>query len=266
MGALAGWGVFSTIRVFDGVLFAYELHFDRMKHDAALLRVPFPDDPEYLHSRLRKLIEANKAQNCTLRVAVVRNKGGYWEGPGVERDFDVVALTAPVHEWRSSVRLGVVPNARHAANPFAGVKVLSWCYNLTWYEEAQRQGFDEVVLLNERGEVSECTSANIFAAFDREVWTPPLDSGCLPGVTREIVLHHLDVPGIRVLERPMTLSDLEAADEVFITSTTRKLLPAVEIEGLRVNTRDGVRQELDAAFSAYVAAYIAARRPVSPSA
>jgi len=266
VGALAGWGVFSTIRVFDGVLFAYELHYERMKHDAELLHVPFPDDPDYLHSRLLKLIAANGAQNSTLRVAVLRNKGGYWEGPGMERDFDVVALTAPVHDWRSSVRLGVVPNARHAANPFAGVKVLSWCQNLTWYEQAQRRGFDEVVLLNERGEVSECTSANIFAAFGSEVWTPPLDSGCLPGVTREIVLHHLDVPGIRVVERPMTLADLEAADEVFISSTTRRLLPAVEIEGLRVHTRDGARQALDAAFAAYVDAYIAARKPVSPCA
>ena len=260
VGALAGWGVFSTIRVIGGVPFAYELHFDRMRRDAAILRVPFPEDPDYIRSRLLRLIEANGAQDSTLRVAVIRNRGGFWQGPDIVRPFDLVALTAPVHDWGGSARLTVVPNGRHAASPFAGVKVLSWCQNLALYEQAHERGFDETVLLNERGEVSECTSANIFASFGREVWTPPLDSGCLPGVTREIVLHLLKVPGVQVLEKAMKLADLEAADEVFISSTTRRLLPVSEIEGLRIHTRSGPRLELDAAFARYVEEYVAARR------
>ncbi len=90
--------------------------------------------------------------------------------------------------------------------------------------------------MNERGEVSECTSANIFAATGGQVSTPPLNSGCLPGVTRELLLDVVRVPGISVVERTLTPADLERADQVFITSTTRDLLPVVDIEGLSVRT------------------------------
>src|ERR1700690_657100 len=76
VGFLNGWGVFSTIRVADGVLFAFERHWERMQHDAARMHVPFPADPAWLKSRLRRLIEANAAWNATLRVVVVRNHGG----------------------------------------------------------------------------------------------------------------------------------------------------------------------------------------------
>jgi branched-chain amino acid aminotransferase len=241
VGLLNGWGVFSTLRVADGVLFAFERHWERMHRDAAKVHVPFPTDPGELKSQLLRLVEANSAFNSTLRVMVVRNRGGIFEGPGMQRDFDVLGFTKDLNPWGDNVRLTLKPNARYAANEFSGCKILSWSQNLTWYEEAHQQGFDEVVLLNERGEVSECTSANIFAALGGEVYTPPLDSGCLPGVTRELLLDVVRVPGINVMERTLKPGDLERADQVFITSTTRDLLPVVFIEGLNVrNTRNVV--------------------------
>jgi branched-subunit amino acid aminotransferase/4-amino-4-deoxychorismate lyase len=115
-----------------------------------------------------------------------------------------------------------------------------------------------VVLLNERGEVSECTSANIFAARGGEVSTPPLDSGCLPGVTRELLLDVVRVPGISVVERTLTSADLESADQVFITSTTRDLLPAISIEGLNVNSRGSVVDPLVKALEKYRQDYVKA--------
>jgi branched-chain amino acid aminotransferase len=129
--------------------------------------------------------------------------------------------------------------------------------NLTWMESAQARGFDEVILLNERGEVAECTSANIFAAKGDEVWTPPLSSGCLPGITREVVLRETGASGIRIVEKPMTPAELESSDEVFITSTTRNLLPALQIEDRKMGRADGARQALLRAFSEYVRQYVA---------
>src|SRR5579864_3038001 len=76
VGFLNGWGVFSTIRVMDGVLFAFERHWDRMKRDAARMHVPFPADRDSVKTGLLRLVEANSAWNATLRVAVVRNHGG----------------------------------------------------------------------------------------------------------------------------------------------------------------------------------------------
>ena len=260
VGLLNGWGVFSTIRVYDGVMFAWERHFARMQRDAALMRVPFPQEASWLEERLYRLIDANQAQESTLRVVVVRNRGGMWEGPAITRDFDLIAFTADVNNWGGGVKLGVVPNARYAANEFAGVKYLSWSQNLTWYERAHDQGLDEVILLNERGELSECTSANIFLAFGDEVRTPPLSSGCLPGVTRMLLVEEIRVPGIRVAEQTLYPADLEAADEIFISSSTRELLPVISIEGFQIQRGERVKNLLQGAFSEYMSAYTAIRK------
>jgi branched-chain amino acid aminotransferase len=187
---------------------------------------------------------------------VVRNRGGMFEGPDQERDFDLLAFTKDMNPWGSSVRLAMKPHGRYAQNEFSGCKILSWSHNLTWYEEARQRGFDEVVLLNERGEVAECTSANIFAALGGEVSTPPLDSGCLPGVTRELLLEVVRVPGISVVERTLAPADLERADQVFITSTTRDLLPAVAIEGLHLRNSGPVVDHLVKALEEFRHAYV----------
>jgi branched-chain amino acid aminotransferase len=263
VGLLNGWGVFSTIRIYDGVLFAWERHWARMQRDAARMRVPFPAEPVWLEERLNRLIDANQAWNATLRVVVVRNRGGMWEGPAATREFDVVAFTAELNQWGEGVRLGVVPNARHAASEFAGTKYLSWSENLTWYERAHEQGLDEVVLLNERGEISECTSANIFVVQGANVYTPPLSSGCLPGITRALLLGEIHVPGIELGEQTILPEDLEGADEIFISSTTRELLPVISVQGY--NLKQGsrrVQDRLQRAFTAYVEAYVAPRRNI----
>ena len=260
IGLLSGWGVFSTIRVADGVLFAWERHWARMQHDAKLLRVPFPTDSEAVRGSLLRLVEANQAQSATLRVVVVRNRGGIWEGPGLDRDYDLIALTAKLKDWGEGTRLAVVPQARHSAQMFAGLKSLSWSMNLCWYEMAQSRGYDEALLLNEHGKVSECTSANLFVAVGDRVYTPPLASGCLPGVTRDVLLGGAHVPGIVVEEKDLSLEDLERADEVFITSTTRNLLSVQAIEGIQVRQRGDVRRRVSEAFAEYVRKYVEANR------
>jgi branched-chain amino acid aminotransferase len=256
VGFLNGWGVFSTLRVADGVLFAFERHWERMHRDAGKMHVPFPQDPAEVKSQLLRLVEANSAWNATLRVMVVRNRGGLFEGPAIERAYDVLGFTKDLSPWGADVRLGIQPNGRFAANEFSGCKILSWSQNLTWYEEAHQRGLDEVILLNERGEISECTSANVFAATGGEVWTPPLDSGCLPGVTRELLLDVVRVPGITVKERVLRPEDLERADQVFITSTTRDLLPVVSIEGLKIQNRGKVVDPLVKALEEFRANYV----------
>ena len=127
-------------------------------------------------------------------------------------------------------------------------------------ESAQARGFDEALLLNERGEVAECTGANLFIASGSQVWTPPLNSGCLPGITREVLLGEIQVPGIRIGEKMLTTGDLERADEVFITSTTRDLLPVTQIEDQKVGRSDEVRQALAQGFANFLGSYVAAHK------
>ena len=266
LGLLAGWGVFTTLRVSEGSLFAWERHWARMSRDAKALHIGMPPSASELESDLLKLIQANGRPHCTLRLVIVRNSGGMWEGPhGDQRSIDVIALTAESKQWGAGVRLDITPNARFAANEFAGAKVLSWGHNLTWAERAQKQGFDETVLLNEHGNVAECTSANIFAIRGRDVFTPPLTDGCLPGITREVLLNEIRVDGVRIAERTLALDDLYSADGAFITSTTRDLLPIFEVAGRSLRRESQVSDRLSSAFRAFVARDIASRKPATAS-
>jgi branched-chain amino acid aminotransferase len=260
LGLLAGWGVFSTLRVAEGALFAWERHWARMSRDARLLNVAMPHEAGVLEADLMRLVEANGRPNCTLRVVVVRNGGGMWEGSGESPASDLIAMTADSKAWGESVRLTIQPHARFAANEFAGAKILSWAQNLTWAERAQRQGFDETILLNERGMVAECTSANIFAVTGGDVWTPPLSDGCLGGITREVLLNEVRVEGIRIGERSLSVDDLRGADDVFITSTTRDLMPVREISGRELRLVPGVRRRIAEEFRRFAASDIASRK------
>jgi branched-chain amino acid aminotransferase len=259
-GYMNGWGVFSTIRIARGMLFAFPRHYARIKRDAELLHVPMTFGADELERLLLRLVAANNISDATLRVAIIRNRGGAFEGRDIRTDADLVAFTADLADWGVGVRLYYVENGRYAASPFAGTKVTSWCQNLTWYEEAHERGFDEVILLNERGEVSECTSANIFAVAGNQVYTPPVTtSGCLPGVTRAILLEQITIPGLSIEERELTPAELEAADQVFITSTTRNLLPVLNIEGRGLRQSAEVFSQLRKAFEAYQVGYSASR-------
>jgi branched-chain amino acid aminotransferase len=262
LGLLSGWGVFTTLRVVDGALFAWERHWARMSRDARLLNVEMPRDSNSVERDLIRLVELNEAANCTLRLVVVRNGGGFWEGPSSGRASDTIALTANSKRWSDSVRLGIQPHARYAAGDFTRAKAISWAHNLRWAELAQEHGFDEVILLNEFGRVAECTSANVFAIFGQEVVTPPVSEGCLPGITREVLLEEIAVPGVRMTERELTVEELRQADEVFITSTTRGVLPVREIAGQTLAARGNVSERLSSAFHTYLIRDIARRKSV----
>jgi branched-chain amino acid aminotransferase len=270
LGLLSGWGVFTTLRVADGALFAWERHWARMSRDARLLNVEMPADASQVERDLLGLLDANAAANCTVRLVVVRNKGGFWEGPssiepGSGSASDTIALTGDSKRWGDSVRLGVQAHGRYAASDFTRAKVLSWAHNLRWAEMAQEQGLDEVLLLNEFGRVAECTSANVFAVFGNDVVTPPLSDGCLPGITREVLLEAVRIPGVQFVERGLTVEELYAADEVFITSSTRGLLGVREIAGRSLAARGEICGLLLAGFEAYLKSDIARSRDAGRS-
>ena len=261
VGLLSGWGVFSTLRVAEGLLFAWERHWARMSRDARLLNVAMPSDPDRVQADLLRLIEANGAANSTLRITIVRNTGGHWQGASSAAPSDLIALTAAFKSWGESVRLSIQAGGRFAASEFVSAKVLSWAANLRWVERAQQQGFDEVILLNEHGRVAECTSANIFAVFGEKIVTPPVAEGCLPGITREVLVDEIRVSGLRMSEGALTLDDLYRADEVLITSTTRGLLPVREIAGRMLNRTPQCKPPfVSGIFRPFFARDIASRR------
>lgn len=265
-GLLNGWGLFTTLRIIEGEAFAYERHWRRLEKDAARTHIPFPFDAAKVRAHLRELLRANGVREGTARIYIVYNKVGFWQSDESFPQVDLILYTAGLPTYREPARLALREHGRHAASPLAGVKVISWLNNVWNLAEAQQRGFDEVVLLNERGEVAECTAANIFCARGGKVLTPPLSSGCLEGVTRGALLEIAPDAGVPIAEQTLRPQDLFSADEVFLSSTNRSLLAVGEIEGHRIAAAPGaITQRLDHVFAAYVADYIARRAATAPT-
>ncbi|MFZ0820733.1 MAG: aminotransferase class IV [Candidatus Acidiferrales bacterium] len=260
-GLLSGWGLFTTLRVAEGELFAYERHWRRLEKDARRTHVPFPFEAEKVRGQLHEVLRANNVREGTARIYVVYNKAGFWQSDEPEPQVDLILYSAGMPNYKEPVRLGLREHGRHAASPLAGVKVTSWLNNVWNLAEAQEAGFDEVVLLNERGEVSECTAANIFCVRGGRVLTPPLSSGCLEGITRGVVLEIAASVGVSAAEQTLMPEDLYRAEEVCMSSTNRNLLGVGEIAGRKIPSAPGpVTLKLEKALAAYVAEYVAKRR------
>jgi branched-chain amino acid aminotransferase len=260
-GLLSGWGLFTTLRVAEGELFAYERHWRRLEKDAKRTHVPFPFDADKVRGQLYEVLRANEVREGTARIYAVFNKAGFWQSDEPAPQVDLILYSAGMPNYKEPVRLGLREHGRHAASPLAGVKVTSWLNNVWNLYETQQAGFDEVVLLNERGEVSECTAANIFCVRGGRVLTPPLSSGCLEGITRGVLLEIAASVGVSASEQMLMPDDLYMAEEVCMSSTNRNLLGVGEIAGHKIANAPGpVTLKLEKALAAYVAAYVAKRR------
>jgi branched-chain amino acid aminotransferase len=263
-GLLNGWGLFTTVRIYEGIPFAFERHWKRLQRDAERTHCPFPFEENVVRGKLAEVLRTNQVREGAARVYVIYNQVGFWRSDENFPRVDLLLCSADLPAYREPARLGLREHGRHAASPLAGVKVISWLDNVWNYYEAQQAGFDEVVLLNERGEVAECTAANIFCVKDGRVATPPVAAGCLQGITRSVLLEIGAGAGAPVEERVLRPEDLYAADEIFISSTNRNLLGVGEVNGRKIAAAPGaVTLKLEKAFGEYVRQYLEARSAAS---
>jgi branched-chain amino acid aminotransferase len=263
-GLMSGWGLFTTVRVFDGIPFAFERHWNRLTRDAERIHCPFPFEADRVLGQMGEVLSANKVREGCARIYIIYNQAGFWRSDENFPAADLLLYSSDLPPHRDVVRLAMQEHGRHAGSPLAGVKVTSWLNNVWNLYEAQRAGCDEVVLLNERGEVSECTAANVFCAEGGRVVTPPLSSGCLQGVTRGFVLELGPQAGIPVEERTLFPEDLYSADEVFISSTNRNVVTVGEVDGHKIAaTANPLVPKLEKMFEAYIREYVETRTPAS---
>lgn len=263
-GLLNGWGLFTTVRVVEGIPFAFERHWRRLRRDAERTHCPFPYQEETVRAQLFEVLRANQVREGCARIYAVYNQIGFWRSDENFPAVDLLIYSAGLPAYREPARLGLREHGRHAASPLSGVKVTSWLMNVWSLYEAQQAGFDEVVMLNERGQVSECTAANIFCVRGGRVATPPLSSGCLEGITRSVLLEIGPSAGVEVEEHALLPEDLYAADEVFISSTNRSMLGVSEVNGHKIAAAPGpVTHKLEKAFAAYLRKYVDAHSVAS---
>ncbi|HEV2424074.1 MAG TPA: aminotransferase class IV [Terriglobia bacterium] len=222
-GLLAGWGVFTTLRIYRSQPFEFHRHWERMRRDATRLGIEMIYSESAVASSIVELARANQRPEGMARVWFVRNQGGLWADEAPRPATDLLVFTRDLVPWPAEHRLLIVPHALYSAGVLAGAKMLSWAQNSLLAERARRQGYDDALLLNERGELAECTSANVFLVIGGNVLTPPLASGCLAGVTRDVLFEIAPRAGIELREQVLTPGDLSRAEEVFISSTTREV-------------------------------------------
>jgi branched-chain amino acid aminotransferase len=258
-GLLSGWGLFSTLRIYQGVPFAFEDHWQRLATDGRKLLVDLDGLEAEVRRGLAAVIEKNAALEAVARVYLIRNRGGLLDVPQA-RATDVLIFTRALRDWGAAARLLVQPHGRHAQAPLAGTKTLTWSHNLVLVEQAHARGFDDVLLLNERGEVAECTSANIFVAAKGVLRTPPLSSGALPGVSRKLLLAAGPQHGLRLEEAVLHEGDLARAEEIFITSTTREVQAVGRIGERAIPTGGPLTRQAEAVFTSLIGEYVAAHR------
>lgn len=252
-GLLNGWGVFSTLRIYHGVPFAFERHWERLRRDAERIDLKLPYGQEPVRQAISQLLQANGVKDGCLRIYFVQNRIGIWCSEEKMPATDLIMCTTDLPMRSGPVRLWLLEHGRYAAHPLAGVKVTSWLENVWAAERARSRGFEDMVLLNEHGLVAECTAANIFFVRGDRVSTPPESSGCLAGVSRQILLEIAPSTGVPIEQRKATVEEMWAADEGFISSTTREVQAVSSIEDHGYKSAPGpFTERLAQSFADYV--------------
>lgn len=227
-GLTHGLGVFETLLALEGQPVALDLHLARIKEGSERLGLDGGKiGEEEIGAAMTGLLDRAGLSKGRARVRLALSAGAgdlRCLKPGSHGLLWItVAACPPPPESVTLVRAGFPRNER---SPLSGIKCASYAENLVALDQARRAGADEAFFFNTRGELCEAATANVFLVRDGQVLTPPLSSGCLPGTMRARVMAR-----IAVEERSLTAADLAAAEEVFVSSATRGVVPVVRLDG-----------------------------------
>ena len=226
-GLVVGDGVFETVLVRDGQAFALTRHLRRLTRSAEGLGIKV--DEGYVRGGVDAVL-ADTPGRARLRITVTGGRSPYGSDRGTAPPTVLVA-TAPLTEWPPTADVAIVPWTRNERAATAGLKTTSYADNVVALQWAHDRGAAEAIFANTRGQVCEGTGSNIFFEYDGLLVTPPLLSGCLAGVTRELLLEWLAEDGAAVEERALPIDALRNTTEAFLTSTTRDAMPIARVDG-----------------------------------
>lgn len=246
-GFLYGEGVYETLRTYAGRPFLFERHMRRLRNSASMLALPVPIADSDVEARFCDTLQAaglrgGPGSEAYLRLMVTRGVGDLSYDPSSCPAPTVVVIARPQVDppdevYEQGVKVAIVSIVRNhpgSVNPL--IKSNNLLNNAMGMQEAFRRSCFEGVMRNYRGELAECTTSNLFAVAGGIALTPPLDAGLLPGITREFLFEIGAECGVPVQEAVLRDRDLLGADESFLTSTTRAIVPIVQVDGQRIGT------------------------------
>ena len=260
-GFLYGEGVYETLRTYTRVPFLFEPHMARLRRSAGMIALTVPMTDDQLRDEVGKATAAytgGAGDELYIRMLLTRGVGdlsyNLTATPTPTLVIIVKALPVfPARCYRDGIRVALVDvrrNPSNALNPL--IKSNNLLNNALAMQEAYRRGADEALMQNQAGHIVECSQSNFFVVRARQLLTPPLTEGLLPGITRQVVIDIARELGIATSEVAITPANVMAADEAFITGTTRELTPVTAVDDSPVgNGRPGpITAQLLAAFRA----------------
>ncbi len=231
--SLYGYGVFTTIAIYNSKPFLWDKHWQRLSENALRLEINLAEfSADSVHQSLMQLIAENSVINGRARLTFFdKSAKGFWQTKS-KNESSLLITTADMRQ-NSEINLTVSPYRINSTSPLANVKSCNYLENLLAIDEAKKRNFNEAIRLNEKGEIASATMANIFWCKGNQIFTPSLKTGCLAGTMREFLLDNFEI--IEVAESSETL---QIADEIFLTSSGIGIAKVVKFENQEFATSE----------------------------
>ena len=251
-GVIVGDGVFETLLVVrrDEAMaaFAVRRHLERLRRSARALRFECPHSDDELRAAIAQCLDAAPSAGI-VRITATSGGGPLGSGRSGALPSTIVIAGNQPPDYPPGTAVAVVPFTRNERGAMAGVKTTSYAENVLALDMARRRGASEAIFADTQGRVSEGTGSNIFWSDGERLHTPPLDTGCLAGVTRDLIMERLDVA-----ETHLPVEDLPRVPEAFLASSTRAVQSIARIDDTELPVVDG---ELTTAAAAAMAELMA---------
>jgi branched-chain amino acid aminotransferase len=236
-GLLYGDGIFEGIRFYNGRVFRLEQHLERLWNSARSICLEIPITRQEMTEALLETIRQNHLRDGYIRLVVTRGVGNLGLNPEQCKNPSVIIIVATIalyHEDFYRKGLSIVTVATRRSNPASlnpAVKSLNYLNNVMARIEANLASADEALMLNDAGNVAECTADNVFIIKHSQIFTPPITAGALQGITRSVVFDIAGEFDLKVVEADFTRHDIFVADECFLTGTAAEIVPVVKTDG-----------------------------------
>ena len=233
-GFLYGYALFETMRAYGGRIFLLERHLERLRSSARLIGFGSELSDTDLSQACRDTLRANQLADARLRLTVSRGEVDSFPGSKVSA-VPTVLVTArsytalPAEAYDRGFKAGVASYRRCSQSVISRLKSANYLLNLLAKREAEMAGLDEALLLNEHGLITEGSISNVFFVASRDLVTPSVEAGILPGITRGVVMEIATAQGIGVIQGEIRLSDLGQFDEAFLTNSVMEIMPLVAV-------------------------------------
>ena len=240
-GFLYGYGLFETMRAYEGHIFRLDRHLTRLRCSAESLGLRPKLDAFDLENACVETLQANKLKDARVRLTITAGEGDMT--PDLNTCSNLTVLVAaknfvplPPERYEQGFKAALSFLRRDSQSPLSRLKCTCYVSNILARMEAKAAGCDEAIMLNELGYIAEGSTANIFLVSKGELSTPSLESGILPGITREAVLEIARDLNIKTVERQVELRELSRAEEAFVTNSIIEVMPLTWLNGEPIGT------------------------------